>query len=140
ENAAFECGVANRRRCSLLGGCHGLFRGWNANFAHGSAFRPIARNDVAAVFFEYSVTDTQAEPGAFANTLGGIKRVEDSLGIGYTGAAVVELRVDEFVLAVHLHLEGSARALFDHGIGSVIDDVEVHLLDLVRIGIGIGSR
>src|SRR5262249_24714153 len=99
-----------------------------------SALRIVVSGDVAAVLLHDAVADTEPQSRAFAHTLGGVERIEDSLGILDPRSVVDKLRGYVSALADHANLKLSRSPRLQNGIDGVVDDIQEDLLNLMRIG------
>src|SRR5438128_7178772 len=63
---------------------------------HGATVRMVGGDDLTAVFLHDAVRDGQSEPGALADFLGGVERLEDARQrvLGNTDAGVAHRRDD----------------------------------------------
>ena len=99
----------------------------------GNAVHP----DFAAVVVQNVVANRQTQPGAFADRLGGEKRIEDAsqqmFGNAWAGVADVDR---DFVANPFSNHAQNAAATFGHRLMRVADQIEKHLLQLIRIGDG----
>src|SRR5262245_861344 len=87
------------------------------------------------MFFDDPVTDTQTKTSAFADTLRCIERIEDSVGIFNSNAAVEELNPKLTVGIVHPHFKPAPTLTrLENRIDRVVDDVQEDLFELMRVG------
>ena len=86
------------------------------------------------MFFHDAVADAESESGAFAYALGGVERIEDAFGVFDACAIVGELRTNVASKAGDPNLEFAAAPRFQNGVDRVIDDIQKHLFDLMRVG------
>src|ERR1700687_4379745 len=113
-----------------------LVRGhrWQPNLDDCPTTGSVVGRGVAAMFFYDAVADAQPEAGPFPNALRGVEGIEDALGILDSGAVVGALRGNVSTFATDTHPEFAGMTSFENGIDGIVDDIQKHLLDLVRVG------
>src|SRR6266576_7010396 len=74
----------------------------------------VRAKNLAAVFFHNSVTDTETEPGPFADLLGAKKRIEDAVGMADAVAVIAECHFDVVVIAASGNIDTRAGDGFAH--------------------------
>src|SRR5258708_6341998 len=104
-----------------------------ADLKHGASLGMVLGGDLATVFLHDAVTDAQSQPGAFAHAFGGVERIENVLGINDAGTGIMELADHVSVRGIDPDSQVAAACGIQHGVGSVVDDVEINLLQLVWI-------
>src|ERR1035441_5448521 len=104
-----------------------------ANFDDGAALRSIVRGDVPTMLLHDAVADAESESGTLAHTLGGVKGIEDALGVFDSGTVVGELSANVSTNARDTNSELAGSPGLKNGIDCVVDDVQEYLLDLMRI-------
>src|SRR5208282_530162 len=104
------------------------------HFNHRTAFGGVMRRNITAVLLHNSVADAEAKPGALANILGGIKRIENSLGVLDSGPVIGKLRGHKAVVARNANPQLPRATRFQNGVYCVVDDVQKDLLDLMGVG------
>src|SRR5216683_1752022 len=85
------------------------------------------------MFTDDAIADTQAQTSTLADVLGGKERIKNTFGIDDAHTVVAKRNLDESVGAGAPHLDASGPRGFADGVVSVVQDVEKHLLELVRI-------
>src|SRR5207302_3290269 len=94
----------------------------------------IVRKNLATMLFDDSIADAQSKPGPLAYTLGGVEGIEGVLGIVDTGAGIVKFADDVSIFGIDPDGQQAAATTLHHGVGGVVDDVQIDLLQLMRIG------
>src|ERR1700722_16202403 len=97
-----------------------------------AAIETVLARDLAAVFLEDAVTNAKPQPGAFADGLGGVKGIEDALGLADTGPIVGKFHSNVGLFACGADGEHARAGIF-HGVHGVADDVIYHLEQLVGV-------
>src|ERR1700683_3532192 len=92
--------------------------------------------DFGAMLTNDAVADAQAQAGALADFLGGEKRIEDSLGMRDARAVVAKCDFDLSVAVRRGNLYFPRAPHFLNGIVRVVQNVQKHLLQLVRVADG----
>src|SRR5271165_6790925 len=93
----------------------------------------------SSVLLHDAVADAEAKAGAFANRLGGVERVKDTMGFADALAGIG--KEDDNVAAVALRFyRENAAAGFRHGVQSVADDVEKDLHQLIVVAANSGEH
>ena len=97
------------------------------------AVRIIPRENFAAVRAHDSVADAQSEAGALAHFFRREKRIEDAVDLRDARAVVAETIsiLSERCDRLDFDFPGAPRFL--HGVVRIVQDVQKHLLQLVRI-------
>src|SRR5207249_1974824 len=93
----------------------------------------VVTNDFATVFVNNSVADTQAQSCAFPDFFGGEERIEDSFGMRNSQSVIAEADLHIIVLAAAADFDARSSAGFPNCIVSVVQDVQEHLLQLMRV-------
>ena len=106
----------------------------NPHFDGCAAFGIVVRRNVSAVFLHNSVADAESQPGSLTHALGGIEGIEYALGIFDSGSIVAEGSAHVPIRGSDANLELPAAPGFQNRVHRVVDDVQKHLLDLVRVG------
>src|SRR5271166_1529985 len=132
QDTSLQGGLTTYRWRGLRRG-YTLSRGGQYHFDYAAAAGRIARADLSSVLLHNAVTDAQPQSGSLAYALGGIERLEDAMRFLDAGTRIVEFGVHISVFGVDTHLQGTAASGFQHGVDGVVDDVEKHLLQLVRV-------
>src|SRR5208282_5695126 len=132
QDSPREGSLTTGRRRGLLRSCTRSCGG-QYDFENSAAVLPVLCADLSAMLLNNSVTDAEAEPRAFAYALGGVERLKNAVRFLDSGTGVVKFGVDISVLGVDTHLQRSSLSGFQHSVYSVVDDVEKHLLQLVRV-------
>src|SRR5262244_2623585 len=101
---------------------------------HGPAGRMIVGGNLAAMLLDDAVADAKPQPSALAHALGSVERVKSALGVEEAGTGIVELGDHASVLRAQPDMQVATASAVKHGIGGVVDHVEIHLLHLVWIG------
>ena len=85
------------------------------------------------MFFDDTVADAEAQTRAFADGFRSVERVENFLRVLDARAAVVELDPDAVVASEGANFQDAFVLGFQHGIESIVDDVQENLFDLMRV-------
>src|SRR5215831_7048936 len=85
------------------------------------------------MLFDNPVANAQAEPGSFPDLFGGEERVKDTIGLMNSVTIVAERNLDKIALAGGSDVDSGAAARFPHRVIGVVEDVEEHLLKLLRV-------
>src|ERR1700685_1206167 len=93
----------------------------------------ILRNDFAAMGLDDAVADAETEASAFADFLGGEKRIEDAVYLRDAGAVVAKHDFDFIAAIQRLNFYSAGAADFLHGVVGVVQNIQEDLLKLVRI-------
>src|SRR4029077_11892182 len=85
------------------------------------------------MLFDNAVTNTQPQASALSHALRGVKGIENAVRFLDARARVLKLGNNVSVVRVDPDLERSAAAQLQHRVDTIVDDVQKHLLQLVRI-------
>src|SRR5581483_6271436 len=80
-----------------------------------------------------AIANAQPKPGAFSNTLGCVKRIEDAFGVEKPGPTIMELDTYAGFLAINPHSQDATSFTLLDCVHRIVDDVKEHLLELVRV-------
>src|ERR1039458_2981488 len=99
----------------------------------------VVTDKFACMFADNAVADAQAQARALADILGSKERIKNGSWIGDAGAVIAKGNLDECVGARAHDLNASGASGFTDSVVSVIQDIEKHLLQLVRISDDLGQ-
>src|SRR5882724_9635306 len=100
----------------------------------------VVTNNFTAVFPNNSIANTEAQSSALTNIFCGEKWIENTLGIDDAQAAIAKGNLDKSAgSGTHDLNPGRPRAFAD-GVVSVVQNVEKHLLELMRVSHHFGQR
>ena len=93
----------------------------------------VGAENLAFMLAHDAITDAQAQPGSLPHFLGGKKRIKDALRMLDAFAVIAEKDLNPAAIlnGFDLNQAGSPGGL--HGVISVVQDIEKHLLQLMRI-------
>src|SRR5579864_5795626 len=86
------------------------------------------------MLFDNPVADAQTEASSLAHRFCRIEGIENAVRVFNADAGIEKLDANLAIHAVNPHLQTTALAAFEDRVDSVIDDVQEHLLQLMRIG------
>ena len=81
-----------------------------------------------------TIADAESETSALSYALGGVKGIEDAIEVSDSSAIITEKGAYQPTLRFDAKAQEARVASFENGVDGVVDDVDEHLLDLVRIG------
>src|SRR5439155_18016187 len=90
-----------------------------------AAFGPISGDDVSTVVFDDAVAGAEAESGAVAHRLGGVKGIEDARQVFDAWPAVAEFQYDVAVFGTSAGADGAAAGAFKR-VHAVVQDVHAN--------------
>src|SRR5579859_5560158 len=97
-----------------------------------SALLPVVAKNFPIVFLNNSKTDAQPQACAFADRLGGVKRIENAMRLFNARASIG--KQDDHVAAIAHRFDGQHAAFMRfHGINGIADEIEKHLHELIAI-------
>ena len=124
-----ESRVDQAERTGSSGGagdfCRDFHGGGKAKHKHRAAFGLVVAGDLAAVILDNSVHGAESEAGAFADRLGGVERIENTLGLANARTGIGELQHD--FAAVLLGRDAERAADDVHRVHCVLDDFDERL-------------
>src|ERR1700685_4608138 len=85
------------------------------------------------MFLHDSIADAEAEAGSLADGLGGVKRIEDAVGIFHSRSVVCDFDAQSISGEHGADPDFAFTAFFDHSVHGVIQNVQENLLELVKI-------
>ena len=85
------------------------------------------------MLFHDSVANAQTQSSAFADPLGGKKRIENSVRMTDPWTIVPERHFHKIFVAGRGNFDARTLSIFAHGIVSIVQNIQEHLLQLVRI-------
>src|SRR5215468_5438481 len=94
----------------------------------------ILGRNLSTVLFHNAVADAQTQAGSLAYDFGRIERIENMFWIIQPRPRIVKLADHVAVVAIYTDAQQPAASAIEHGIGGIVDDVEIDLLELMRIG------
>src|SRR5579864_7029692 len=114
---------------------------WQTHDKRGAyAVGIVVTGDFSTVLAHDSVANAQPQPCAFSNSLGGEERIKNPLRVLNAVAVIAK---DDFGGAVEqpgLQQNPRRPASFAHRVVSVVQDIQEHLLQLVRIADNVRQR
>src|SRR6266852_6055587 len=101
----------------------------------GRSFRVqvVVTHNFAAMFADDAIANTQAQTGTLADVLGGKEWIKNAFGIGDAHTAIAKRNLDERAGTGAPDLNAGGPRGFADSIVSVVQYVEKHLLELVRV-------
>src|ERR1700681_2486017 len=100
----------------------------------------VVTHNLSAMFADDAVTNTQAQTGTLADVLGGKERIKNTFGIVDSHTVIAKRNLDERAGAGAPDLNAGGPRGFADSVVSVVQDVEKHLLELMRISNHCGQR
>src|SRR5260370_6928425 len=119
--------------CNCSKGCR-LGRNREAD-DKGRSFRVqvVVTHNLSAMFADDAIANTQAQTSTLADVLGGKERIKNTFWIDDAHSVIAKRNRDERGGTGAPDLNAGGPRGFADGVVSVVQDVEKHLLELVRI-------
>src|SRR3977135_3129229 len=93
----------------------------------------VVTHNFSTMFADDSVTDTEPQAGSLPNFFGGKKWIKNAIRIGNAGTVIAERDFHERSVAGAHDLNPRRAPCFADRIVGVIENVEEHLLQLLRV-------
>src|SRR5579863_4637563 len=93
----------------------------------------VAAEDFSTMSADDSIANAEAEARALGGLFGGVKRIEDALGVWDAGTVVGDSYFDVLIVAARVNHDASALSGVLNGIVGVVQDIQEDLLQLLGI-------